>query len=470
MRYTRRERGSDSDTHPYTRAVITVEPECDTVHEHAATGVREPAGALPGIAYLLSRYPARSHTFLLNEVLGLRARGLPIAVASINPPDRATGDLPRQEASEARAAFYVKGGRKEAMLWSLLSTACTHPAVVARGLRAIGRLPSLSLRERAFSIFYLAEALLVGRWMQRRRLAHLHVHFGGPVASVGLLTSIAWQVPFSLTIHGPEELLDPVRHQLSAKLSQASFVLCISDFCRDQLRGLTPPAEWPKFRVIRLGVDPLLLAPFSAARPGAHPPPPTLVCVGRLVPEKGHGILLEALRLLRERGIALRAVLIGTGPLEAKLQGRVAQDKMQDCVSFTSGLSHEQTLAQVRCADVFALASFAEGVPVALMEAMSLGVPCVSTAIAGIPELIHTGESGLLVAPGDPVGLADALQALLADDALRRRLGSAGRQRVLLDYNLPLNLDRLAQHFRDRLPLSSTTRTTSSQTKAARRA
>lgn len=400
------------------------------------------------LGYLLSQYPARSHTFFLNEILGLRARGLGIETASINPPDRARTDLPAQESVEASHTFYVKEVSRTHALVAICGTAVKQPSVLARGLRAVWRAPSLSLRQRAFWLFYLAEAILVGRWMRERGLSHLHVHFGGAVATVGMLASIAWRIPYSLTIHGPEELLDPNGYQLPAKLSQASFVLCISDFCREELRRITPPAEWSKFAVIRLGVDPLLLAPQPTpprdVRPGL-----TLVCVGRLVQEKGHRILLHALHLLRARGVELHAVLIGTGPLYAELQRTVEAQGLNDLVTFTSGLSHAETLAHVRNADIFALASFAEGVPVALMEAMSLGVPCVSTTIAGIPELICPGADGLLVPPGEPAAFADALETLARDESLRDRLGSAGRQRVIDEYNLPLNLERLAHHFRE---------------------
>ncbi len=408
------------------------------------------------IAYLLSQYPARSHTFFLNEVVGLRLRGLGIEVASINAPDRPLEELPAQEAAEARTTFYVKQASRLRAILALLGTAFLQPAVLIRGFRFIAKLPLPSLRERLFWLFYLAEAVLVGRWMQRRELTHLHVHFGGAVASVGLLTSIAWRIPYSLTIHGPEELLDPSGHQMPAKLAQAGFVLCISDFCRTQLRVLTPQSDGAKFKVIRLGVDPVQLSPQPREQSVAQTPA-TIVCVARMVPEKGHRVLLQALAGLRARGTPFRAELIGTGPLESELRRYSSELGLEDCVLFTSGLSHEETLARVRSAGIFALASFAEGVPVALMEAMSLGVPCVSTTVAGIPELIHSGESGLLVAPGGVEAFTEALAHLLGDGSLRQRLATEARRRIVADYNLPRNLDRLADFFGGQLAEQSLT-------------
>ncbi len=405
------------------------------------------------IGYLLSQYPAISHTFFLNEVVGLRARGLQIETASINRPDRETAQLPPLEQAEARRTHYIKSKSRGRILRNLLGVILTRPAVVLRGLIAVFRQQNLSLRERGFWLFYLAEALLVGRWMKLRRLNHLHIHFGGPVASVGLLTARAWKLPYSLTIHGPEELLNLEANHLRAKVLEAKFVFCISDFCRSQLFALVPPEIWDKFQVIRLGVDPLVLTPPSRPSYGgihSRTGELRLVSTGRMVAAKGHPILLEAVRLLRDRGHKLQVVLIGGGPELTSLQRYVLQHGLADTVSFTHALSHPQTLAQLRRADLFALASFAEGIPVALMEAMSLGLPCVSTTIAGIPELIRSGVDGLLVPPANPQALAAALESLLLDAGLRKSLGSAARQRIINQYNLPLNQELLAHSFRVR--------------------
>jgi glycosyltransferase involved in cell wall biosynthesis len=419
------------------------------MEQNDQTDAHKPVLAAVRIGYLLSQYPAISHTFFLQEVLGLRARGVPIETASINRPDRPSAEMPVVEAAEARRTHYIKDGRKGRTLRKLLGVLFKRPDVVVRGLLAVATLDGLSLGERGFWLFYLAEALLVGRWMKLRRLQHLHVHFGGPVASVGLLTSLAWKVPYSLTIHGPEELLNVESHHLSTKVAHAKFVFCISDFCRSQLYALVPPSEWDKFTVIRLGVDPLVLTP--GARPNSfsmRDDTLRLVCTGRMVPAKGHLILLQAVQMLREKGISLKVTMIGGGPELDSLQRFVVSNQLADSVNFTKALSHPETLAQLRRADLFALASFAEGIPVALMEAMSLGLPCISTNIAGIPELIRTGVDGLLVPPANAAALASALESLILDSGLRRSLGASARQRIINQYNLPLNQELLAHTFR----------------------
>ena len=417
----------------------------------AAAGRARRAPSKVRIAYLLSRYPAISHTFLLQEVLGLRARGLHIETASINPPDRSLSALPLREADEARQTYYVQGSSRLKELSTLVSIFLCQPAAVFRGIKAVCGTRNLTARKRVYWLFYLAEALLLGRWMREQDLEHLHVHFGGPVASVGLLASAAWRIPFSLTIHGPEELLDVTSNHLREKIERASFVVCISDFCRSQLYQLVPQEHWGKLQVVRLGVDPAHFLPAVCALPRGGHQAFKAVCLGRLVSAKGHRTLLEALLILRDHAVPIRLTLIGNGPEMDQLQDFVQTHHLSECVTFTQALSHDQALAHLRGADLFVLASFAEGIPVALMEAMALGIPCVSTFVAGIPELIRDGVEGLLVPAGNAQALAEALLALYKDGPRRVSMGEAARRRILDQYNLPNNHERLAEAFGQRL-------------------
>jgi hypothetical protein len=160
-----------------------------------SSGQRRIAPGSIRVAYLLSRYPAVSHTFFLQEVAGLRARGLHIETASINPPDRPLHQLPQAEAEEARTTLVLKDGKLLASAGKLIATVLAHPITFLRGLGAVASVPNLTLRRRAFWLFYLAEAMLLGRWMKKRNIRQLHVHFGGAVASVGMLASKAWRLP-----------------------------------------------------------------------------------------------------------------------------------------------------------------------------------------------------------------------------------------------------------------------------------
>jgi colanic acid/amylovoran biosynthesis glycosyltransferase len=386
----------------------------------------------------------------------MRERGLAIEVASINPPDRPRKDLPPVEAAEADQTYCVKSGGLVLLAFQLLSTALLNPTVTFRGVRAALRLGGWDLKSRAFVFFYLAEALLVGRWMRRRSLPHLHVHFGGPVATVGMLTSKAWQIPWSLTLHGPDEFFDQEAFYLRQKIESASFVVCISDFCRSQVLRIVPGLTDDRLDVVRLGVD------CTALQPSDADPTPTfatmeshalrLVCTGRMVAAKGHRILLETLASLVIEGVEFSCTLIGDGPERPALESLCRHLGIAEHVRFLGAMAHQPTLFEVAKSEVFVLASFAEGLPVALMEAMALGVPCVSTTIAAIPELIHDQENGLLVPPANPEALREALKRLAIDSGLRHQLGRKARATVELDYNLAQNLDLLAVMWLRRLP------------------
>ena len=409
----------------------------------------------PRVGYLLSRYPAVSHTFFLKEVLGLRERGLTVEVASINPPDRSRNDLPPVEAAEADHTYYVKSTGLAALALQVLAVAFSHPRVTMRGLRAALSLGEWDLKSRAFAFFYLAEALLVGRWMRSRSLTHLHVHFGGPVATVGMLTARAWQISWSLTLHGPDEFFDQEAFYLQQKIESASFLVCNSDFCRSQVLRIAPGIQEDRLEVIRLGVDCNALRPADAnpaiASAIHQPNSLRLVCTGRMVAAKGHRILLEALAPLAAEGLAFSCTLIGDGPERAALEALSRQLGLAGRVQFLGAMAHQPTLLEVAQADVFVLASFAEGLPVALMEAMALGVPCISTTIAAIPELIESTKNGLLVPPANPGALRHALKQLADDSALRLQLGRQARTTVEVGYDLAVNLDRLADMWSRRL-------------------
>ncbi len=405
------------------------------------------------LAYLLSAYPAVSHTFFLREILALRARGFEIHTASINPPDRPFAALPLEEQQEAASTFYLKPLRTAPAQWlsqlfALAATLAAHPIVALRGLRAAARMPRASVPW-SLRLGYWAESMILGRWMRRPSLTHLHVHFGGPVSSVALLAARAWRIPWSLTLHGPGEFHNETPTWLREKILSATRIFAISHFTRSQILRIAPEAEQKTF-VLRLGVEPSLLTQTTSQPTTPRDParPLEIVCTGRLVTAKGQRVLLQAFAALTRRD-QLRLVFIGDGPDRAALHSLAAALGLAAQVEWTGALDHASTLARVARADLFVLASFAEGLPVALMEAMALGVPCVSTFIAGIPELIHDGENGLLVPASDLAALTAAIQRLIDDPSLCQRLAERARLTVATRYNLYLNLDPLADHLRD---------------------
>lgn len=399
------------------------------------------------LVYLLSRYPAVSHTFFLSEIRQLRKLGLTIDVASINRSDRSSSSMPEVESQEAEKTFYIKSAGARRAAGIAATTLLRRPRVFVRGLVAALQLGRWDLSATLFALFYFAEALILGDWMRLRGHHRLHIHFCGPVATVGLLTSVAWEFPYSLTVHGPDEFYDVEKFYLRQKVEHAKFIICISDFCRSQLMRIAAPEHWDKMHVVRLGIDPRAFSPMRHERQpvGAL----EILCVGRLVPSKGQLILLGACDLLLAQGYSIRVRLVGAGPDRECLEAFAAGKRIP--VVFEGAVNHETTHQLIGQADIFALASFAEGIPVALMEAMAMEVPCVSTCIAGIPELIRDGVDGLLVHASSADALASAIRRLIEDPLLRQRLGVAGRKRVCELYNLRQNTWSLALVFGERL-------------------
>lgn len=405
------------------------------------------AGAAPRMAYLISRYPAVSHTFIQREIRQLRQGGFEIHCASVNAPDRAPGDMTADEAEEAGNTYYLKAhgvyGAMLAHLWGLL-----RPVAYLRGLIYALGFGGWNLARGLYGFFYFTEALMLARWMSARRLDHLHVHFATAAANIALSLKKIRRVGLSMTIHGPDEFYDVPGQKLREKIAAADFLVCIGRFARSQMMKLSPATQWHKFDICPLGVDVANYNPEREARDGK---PFTVLCVGRLAPAKGQRVLIDACAALRDWDRKFRLVIVGAGPDEDALKDAVAKLQLQEQVVFTGALNQDQVRRWYRDSDVFALPSFAEGIPVVLMEAMASSLPCVTTRITGIPELIRDGIEGLLVTPSDAQELADTLAMLMDDPELRAELGAAGRARVGEQYNLSDNVARLGRIFAARL-------------------
>ena len=406
-------------------------------------------------AYLMSRYPAVSHTFFLQEIDGLRQSGMQIETASINRPDRPVDRLSAPERDEQAKTYYIKGQPILQTILHLARISFMRPQVLLRGLYQALRLQPGHLSYTIYALFYLAEALLLGDWMQRRKLAHLHIHFSGPVATVGMITGLAWQIPYSMTVHGPDEFFDQRETALRQKIENASFVICISEFCRSQLMRIVPSTTWDKLRVIRLGIQPALAdSPFKDGRKDST----RILCTGRLVGAKGQAILILATAALKQKGYSLQVTLIGDGEDRRALEKLTAEYQLQMDVVFAGARSHAEVMEHLGVSDLFVLPSFAEGVPVALMEAMAIGVPCVSTFIAGIPELIRHEKDGLLVPAGSVGDLVAAIERLMINIEERDQFRISARAQVLAHYNLPDNLRTLSATLNELAPYAAKAR------------
>ncbi len=415
----------------------------DSAREMAAVPASAPASPeAPRVAYLTSQYPATSHTFVLREVQALRAAGWVVDTFTVRDVDDDVllAATEREEAASTEALLPTTLPR---LVGSLATALRTSPGgwadAAGRSLRAGGGDPRRSL----WQAFYLAEAVLLYEAMRRRGVRHVHVHFANVAADVARLAVAIgngagdgdrWS--WSFTMHGPRELSDVERFDLASKVCEASAVVCISDYCRSQLMALVDQRQWPKLAVAHCGVDTERFGLVQRTRRDHPSAPLKVLCVGRLVREKAQTLLVAAVAEAVARGVDAHLVLAGDGPCRAEVERAVARHEMGGRVELTGAVSQDDIVELYAAADVFALASFAEGVPVVLMEAMATGLPVVATQIAGIAELVEDGRSGRLVAPGRPDELAAALTAIAEDPELGHRMGRAGRARVVDDFEI----------------------------------
>ncbi len=420
-----------------------------SLSERPASTTYEAAPALR-IAYLCSLYPAVSHTFILREVSALRRLGAEIATFSIR---RAGVEHLLADADRAafQSTFAILPPRWVRLLRTHLGIVLSAPLAYLSTLLLALRLAPRGLRGHVWQVFYFIEAVVLWEECRRREIRHMHVHIANVAADVALLAahlgSATEDEPWSwsFTMHGPTEFFDVSHFRLAEKLSRARLVVCISDFARSQLMSLSEPEVWDKLHVVHCGI-PIDQFPrsHSADRPGVEP---SILYVGRLVPEKGQAVLLEALGALVERGRQVSVTLVGEGPGRADLERLAERLGIAARTSFLGAVGQDDIRAIYAGASVFCLPSFAEGVPCVLMEAMATGLPVVSTRITGIPELVEDGHTGLLVAPGRADELAGALERLLADPALCRELGVNARAKVIEEFDAERSAEQLYALF-----------------------
>jgi len=397
------------------------------------------------LAYLVSQYPTTNHTFILREVRTLRGLGFEVQVASVRAPDRPANQLTAEEREEFGRCWYIKIAGIPGALAATVRTLLTRPAGLLRGLALAVSLAGLNLAALARNLFYFVEAVMAGDWMRRRGLTHVHTHFSSTVV---LLLERVFPVSVSMTLHGSAEFYDPEGFYLTRKIAASRFLIAISRYGCSQMMKSAPYRDWEKIEVCPLGVDPEVFAPAEFRE---NPAIFTIVSVGQLAPAKGQPLLVSAMRKLIDRGRRVRLRLVGEGPMRCEIEELVARLELERDVVLEGALNHDRVRAIYAEADLYALPSFAEGVPVVLMEAMAMRIPCVASRITGVPELIREGVDGLLVAPADVDALANSIERLMDDPALRRRLAESGRARVMEHYNLQRNAERLAEIFRRRL-------------------
>ncbi|WP_375427128.1 glycosyltransferase [uncultured Sphingomonas sp.] len=384
------------------------------------------------IAYLCNRYPAVSHSFVRREIAGVEAAGHPVDRYTVRAPGTLLDEDDRAEAGRTTAILAAGTIR---LMGALLAAAVRSPRRTASAawlaLRGAGWSPAALVR----SMAYLGEAAWLVRRFRAHPVDHLHAHFGTNPATVARLARRLGGPPYSFTAHGPDEFDRPEALDLKGKVADSRLTIAISSFGRSQLMRWSDPTDWTKLAVVRCGVD----ARFLGETPIPAPSAPRFVAVARLNAQKGLPLLIEAAALLKARGREFRLDIAGDGELRGALDRRIAEAELTGSVRMLGPVDGAGVRRLIEEARVFVLPSFAEGLPVVLMESLALGRPVIASAIAGTPELIDAG-CGWLIPPGSAEAVADAMEAAIdASDETIAVMGREGRRRVAERHNSSRN-------------------------------
>jgi len=396
------------------------------------------------VAYVMSRFPKLTETFVLYEMLAVEEQGVDVA---LYPLLRQREPVVHHDAVALceRAHFqpFLSGPILQSQLIFLRRSPRTYLSTLWGLLR--GTWGSLNFFAGAIGIF--PKVAHAARLMAAEGVDHVHCHFSNHPAAAGFVIHRLTGIPFSFTAHGFDLHVD--RRMLCAKVAEAAFVVPVSEYNKELIVEECGESARKKLAVLHCGVDTKFFKPAEVAVEG----PLSILCVGKLHEVKGQAYLVEACRLLAEAGVDLVCNFVGDGPDRRALTQRIADTALEGHVSILGERDRVQIAALLNTAHVLAVPSVPtssgkrEGIPVVLMEAMSAGVPVVASRLSGIPELVEDGVSGLLVPPGDAPALADAIRRLHDDPSLRRRLAAAGREKVLEDFDVRRNAAELVRRF-----------------------
>jgi glycosyltransferase involved in cell wall biosynthesis len=382
------------------------------------------------VTYFTNAYPAVSHTFIKREILALERLGYEVQRVTIRPAAGLVDEEDRAEAAKTVALASLPRARAASLL---LRRFVRRPAASLAAIRFGLRVARRSGISRGKMIAYILEAALLAELCDRHGSRLLRVHFGTNGATVARLCRRMGGPPYSIAYHGPDDFDAPVKWDVAGVIDESAFVTAISRFCTAQLRRWAPPEQWDKIAIVRCGVDERFLTP--APLPTRHPR--RLCTIARIAPPKGLPVLIDAIAEASAKGAQVELEVVGDGPLRPGLERRCRDLGIEGLVRFHGALSGEDVRRVIAGCSGMVVASFAEGVPVVLMEAMGMGRPAIATRIMGIPELVVDGQSGWLVTPAD---LSDLVRAIMAFDAATdeelSRMGTAAHRAVLATHTV----------------------------------
>ena len=399
------------------------------------------------IAYLTSAFARPSDTFVRSEVDRLRVKGVEVTTFSIRRPEVDADvdmDVDANVLEHQSSTDYILEAGWLQLLLATFACFFANPVRYSQTKLLAWKTACPGLRGWCLQVVYLMEAAYLARQIRMRQLTHIHNHIGENSATVTMLASHLANVPYSLTIHGPAIFTAAQRWALGTKLDRAAFTACISWFCRSQCMLHAKPKTWERLHVVRCAVGEKFLDEPKRETTG----PPTIACVGRLCVDKAQRLLVEAAATLAKEGVDFRLMLIGDGPERAAIESIVRRENLSGIVELAGWQSSDQIKQVLQQATALALPSFAEGLPIVIMEALALQCPVISTNIAAISEVVEPGKSGWLLPPGDVSALAETLRkAISCSGDQLGAMGAHGRQSVLERHHPEAQAELLLQLF-----------------------
>lgn len=408
------------------------------------------------IAYLTNQYPHPRHTFIRREIVAVEKAGIEVVRFTIRDLNVKLVD-PNDEAEYTKTTVLFPNGTKGVarLAGAMLRASLTRFPGWCRAMVRAWRMSWRGGKGVAHHLAWVAEAEVLVERMKTAGVTHVHVHFGTNCAAVALFAKIMGGITYSITMHGPEEWDRSEAISLEDKYNNALFLTPVSEFARCQIFRWYHHTRWHNAHLVRCGVDEI----FLGQEPTPVPDVARFVTVAGLVPEKGHLRLLEAVDRLVKAGRTFEAVLVGDGPLRPLIESEIARRGLGGTVKLLGWMSNTGVRDQVRASRAILMPSFAENLPVAIMEALALGRPAIASCIAGIPELVEPGVSGWLVPASSIDDLVTAMSAVLDTPVGRlTEMGRAGRARVIERHNAETEGARMAGLIRELVPRSAQTR------------
>lgn len=395
------------------------------------------------VTYIINQYPKVSHTFIRREILALKRLGIEVQRVAMRGWDEKQID--EEDIKEQVNTQYVLKQGIFLLLIFTLKILLSKPVVFFNTLKLAIKMSKRADRSVIYHLIYLVEACQALHWAKQFNATHIHAHFGTNPSEVAMLMSALSNIPYSFTVHGPEEFDRPQFLKIAEKINRSKFVVAISSFGKSQLQRWVDFAQWQKIKIVHCGLE----RSFYQIEATEYPKKPQLVCVGRICEQKGQLLLIEAAKKLADAHVDFELILAGDGEMRHEVELLIEKCDLKSKVTITGWISSQAVRQYILDSQVLVLPSFAEGLPVVIMEAMSLKRAVISTYIAGIPELIKHNENGWLCVAGDVDDLTQTLQRALSTPIERlQEMGESAYKAVISRHDIDIEAAKLASHFR----------------------